>query len=1160
MVNTLDFNLIDEDNQNAIYITDGTTPDRSFLEIINTCGKKLHIKPIEAGSGIIDFHFSLNFRPGTLTEKTISEASDRKMELVGVNVHQNMEIGHEQVTTWLTTGNGGINSICFRFEKGFTFSEEGKIVFILKNLVATARGGARGTRVELRYNQIYLKDSFPLSGSNLQYINIINRRGEKQIPLVTDFVGGNEVLNDGSVNNVVLSIRTAGNSKLSLSGGDKISGNPKETASCFKIFFDCTDGLDRKSWHLMKTSDASIVEIEDITNQADEKDTGRSKLQQKFNEKVTISYFPEWGVYRGFNPADIPADQLSIVLYAFLQLDNHYALGFADEWASLQRGFDYGDTEKGNLYNQIADSKTKQSGIMGQFQLLKKAHPDLRFQMSVGGWTLSSKFSQLANPKLRRNFIKSTKTFLNQYPVFSGIDIDWEFPGKYRKEVVERDPNQPKINMGNSVGCEPVSTTLVDEILALPAEKFENLETYVTHFDNLCTIGNYITINYKTYFIQEGHFKDVIKQSNEYKSLGDGDTPSHWSGKTFFKTPNGSGGQALYLREGDQIEGKKISFNLIDREVIYKKVRYYLDDQNRVYRSNDGDTYLSLMKELRECLGNSCLITSAVYTTREGINVVDYGKCQEYMDYIYLMSYDYVGPWGATTGHHTALYNSNPQRTDPSDCSIHDAVEEMALQGVSKKKIVLGAAAYGKSWGGVFCKGDQSPLYAEATKPDDLLAGPMTLEVGTLDYKDILKYEESGEFQLLWDDTAKASYLYNLKKGFFISYDSTRSVDEKTKYVLEQGLAGVMFWDMSTDDYSGNGLLQQVHNTFLEHPVQKKNLFSDDWYIDKYVQGKSAQWIVTSKHDKVAITGEVLKLSLTNIKTTFPNGLANIYIYYDNVPGYWDGIMINQLSKTPLIVRHAQTGVGIERPEAKLHIVEKEETYPKGVIVDTPGNFDAVPFRIRTGEGDLRDSDTKFLVRSNGNIEVSGAIALPAEGVDDLKHYIDASMPIGCIIMWSGTEEDIPAKWRLCDGQKYTLLGEATMNDPDPGSDFIMTPDLKGRFIVGAGTYWHQGGKQKYAKGTQGGRDRVLLEETHTPPHKHYKNTEVSWNRAEVTYQANSVIHYLYDSQNSMLSQTTGFNTTAKEVTSDKESWYAAEKSHENRPPYYALCYIMKVL
>jgi chitinase len=59
-----------------------------------------------------------------------------------------------------------------------------------------------------------------------------------------------------------------------------------------------------------------------------------------------------------------------------------------------------------------------------------------------------------------------------------------------------------------------------------------------------------------------------------------------------------------------------------------------------------------------------------------------------------------------------------------------------------------------------------------------------------------------------WDPKASAPFLYNPEAKVFISYEDPESLTAKCKYVLDQKLAGIMFWEYSGD--SGGVLLQSI--------------------------------------------------------------------------------------------------------------------------------------------------------------------------------------------------------------------------------------------------------------------------------------------------------------------------------------------------------------
>lgn len=120
--------------------------------------------------------------------------------------------------------------------------------------------------------------------------------------------------------------------------------------------------------------------------------------------------------------------------------------------------------------------------------------------------------------------------------------------------------------------------------------------------------------------------------------------------------------------------------------------------------------------------------------------------------------------------------------------------------------------------------------------------------------------------------------------------------------------------------------------------------------------------------------------------------------------------------------------------------------------------------------------------------------------------------PIGTIVIWSGTADNIPSGWQVCDGTNGT-------------------PDLRDKFVLGAGT--------KHGVGNTGGSEEVTLTVGQMP--SHYHQVESKFGEAS-----------------------TGANTLARTISNtsvirSSTASVGGSEPHPNMPPYYALCYIMKL-
>ncbi len=231
--------------------------------------------------------------------------------------------------------------------------------------------------------------------------------------------------------------------------------------------------------------------------------------------------------------------------------------------------------------------------------------------------------------------------------------------------------------------------------------------------------------------------------------------------------------------------------------------------------AKDGPTYVILMAELRSALnilsaqtGKDYEITSAIGTSPKMIAAVDYGQATQYMDYIFMMTYDYKGSWSTEMGHQTNLYASN--QTADDSLSIEISVDAILAQGVDSTKLVVGIAKYGRGWKAITGANESNPFDGQGNGAID-----GTWENGILDYKDIEANYMGGKngqgingWEYRWDESAQAPYLWNSSKKELISFDDQRSVKAKGNFAVQRNLGGLFSWEIDADTGS---ILNAMH-------------------------------------------------------------------------------------------------------------------------------------------------------------------------------------------------------------------------------------------------------------------------------------------------------------------------------------------------------------
>jgi chitinase len=154
---------------------------------------------------------------------------------------------------------------------------------------------------------------------------------------------------------------------------------------------------------------------------------GKHQLQR-------VAYFAQWKIYSGFFIKNIAtsgaAQSLTTVNYAFGNVDKTGRCASIDTWADYLRP---------SSASESVDGVAEPGGNFNQLRLLKQRYPNLRVLISLGGFTLSTNFSQAVSTDaarkalvascidlfIRGNLPGSPGAFAG---AFDGFDIDWEWP------------------------------------------------------------------------------------------------------------------------------------------------------------------------------------------------------------------------------------------------------------------------------------------------------------------------------------------------------------------------------------------------------------------------------------------------------------------------------------------------------------------------------------------------------------------------------------------------------------------------------------------------------------------------------------------------------------------------------------------------------------
>jgi chitinase len=236
------------------------------------------------------------------------------------------------------------------------------------------------------------------------------------------------------------------------------------------------------------------------------------------------------------------------------------------------------------------------------------------------------------------------------------------------------------------------------------------------------------------------------------------------------------------------------------------------------YRRQDRENYTLLISEFRRQLDERrnvqegrYLLTIASPATPDQMANFELARVKDYVDWVNVMTYDYHT--GGRVAHFNAPLYAMPNDPSPH-LNVHATVHAYLQKGVPAPQITVGAPFFGHGYAGVGPDRYGLLQSAERNSPEPS-SGGIEWGVGAVRFRDLTEATRRG-FRRFWQSDAQVPWLFNPETRIWISYDDAQSLGAKAAYVREQGLGGMMIWELGGDDGT---LLECLHRQLTAQPL-----------------------------------------------------------------------------------------------------------------------------------------------------------------------------------------------------------------------------------------------------------------------------------------------------------------------------------------------------
>nr|ARN16745.1 chitinase 5 [Tetranychus cinnabarinus] len=222
------------------------------------------------------------------------------------------------------------------------------------------------------------------------------------------------------------------------------------------------------------------------------------------------------------------------------------------------------------------------------------------------------------------------------------------------------------------------------------------------------------------------------------------------------------------------------------------------DCRSQNVHSEDRENFGHFVRELKDAFdqSESRLLVTATVSGDPMIAKRSYDfTALSRLDYINVMTFDYVAHWNQMTGHQSPLFS---QPGFPVDFNANSSLHLYMSRGIPSRKLVLGFPSFARSF--TLVDSNDHGIGAAVKGPGD--KGEFTLAEGLLAFYEICDRIQKKGWKLVRNSENELFYTYYNNQ--WASFDHPFSAALKAQFVKQLNLGGIMMWDIDRDDFHGN--------------------------------------------------------------------------------------------------------------------------------------------------------------------------------------------------------------------------------------------------------------------------------------------------------------------------------------------------------------------